>query len=94
MPQSFLQSKKMHRKKKKKKRTKMSHYAPFDEMVPSSYFLTKITSTKSRGAMIPIAAEGVTVLQIDVSCTRVGNKEMYSKTESNKAKQIWILPLV
>lgn len=46
-------------------------------MVPSSYFLTKITSTKSRGAMMPIAAEGVTVLQIDTSCTRMGgNKEM------------------
>lgn len=36
-------------------------------MVPSSYFLTKITSTKSRGEIIPIAAEGVTVLQTDTS---------------------------
>lgn len=62
----------------------MSHYAPFDEMVPSSYCLIKITSTKSRGAMIPIAAEGVTVRQIEVSCTRVGDKCMYSKTELNK----------
>lgn len=64
----------------------MSHYAPFDEMVPSSYCLTKITSTKSRGAMIPIAAEGVTVRQIEMSCARVGDKGMCSKTESNKAK--------
>lgn len=55
----------------------MSRYAPFDEMVPSSYCLTKITSTKSRGAMIPIAAEGVTVRQIEMSCTRVGDKGMY-----------------
>lgn len=55
-------------------------------MVPSSYFLTKITSTKSRGAMIPIAAEGVTVLQIEMSCARMGDKGMYSKTESDKAK--------
>lgn len=64
----------------------MSLYAPFDEMVPSSYCLTKITSTKSRGAMIPIAAEGVTVRQMEMSCARVGDKEMYSNTESNKAK--------
>lgn len=71
----------------------MSHYAPFDEMVPSSYFLTTITSTKSRGAMIPIAAEGVTVLQIEMSCARMGDKGMYSNTESNKAKQKWISPL-
>lgn len=64
----------------------MSYYAPLDEMVPSSYCLTKITSTKSRGAMIPIAAEGVTVRQIEMSCARVGDKGMYSKTELNKAK--------
>lgn len=64
----------------------MGRYAPFDEMVPSSYCLTKITSTKSRGAMIPIAAEGVTVRQIEMSCTRVGDKGMYSNTESNTAK--------
>lgn len=64
----------------------MSHYAPFDEMVPSSYCLIKITSTKSRGAMIPIAAEGVTVRQIETSCARVGDKGMHSKTESNKTK--------
>lgn len=63
----------------------MSHYEPFDEMVPSSYCLTKITSTKSRGAMIPIAAEGVTVRQIEMSCTRIGDRGMYSKTEQNKA---------
>lgn len=64
----------------------MSHYAPFDEMVPSSYCLTKITSTKSRGAMIPIAAEGATVRQIEMSCTRIGDRGMYSKIEQNKAK--------
>lgn len=47
----------------------MSINAPFDEMEPSSYCLIKITSTKSRGAMIPIAAEGVTVRQTAMSCT-------------------------
>lgn len=40
---------------------------PLEEMVPSSYFLTKITSTKSRGEIMPIAAEGVTVLQTEIS---------------------------
>lgn len=55
-------------------------------MVPSSYFLTKITSTKSRGAMIPIAAEGVTVLQIDTSCTRVGKQGNVLK---DRMKQRW-----
>lgn len=64
----------------------MSLYAPFEEMVPSSYCLTKITSTKSRGAMMPIAAEGVTVRQTEMSCARVGDKGTHSKTESNKAK--------
>lgn len=66
----------------------MGHYAPFDEIVPSSYCLTKITSTKSRGAMIPIAAEGVTVRQMEMSCTRVGDKGMYSKTELLKQRRI------
>lgn len=42
-------------------------YTPLEEMVPSSYFLTKITSTKSRGEIMPIAAEGVTVLQTEIS---------------------------
>lgn len=72
----------------------MSHYAPFDEMVPSSYFLTTITSTKSRGAMIPIAAEGVTVLQIEMSCARMGDKGMNSTIQSNKGEQKWLSPLV
>lgn len=54
-------------------------------MVPSSYFLTKITSTKSRGAMMPIAAEGVTVLQIDTSCTRRGKQGNMLK-DLNEAK--------
>lgn len=48
--------------------------APLEEMVPSSYFLTKITSTKSRGEIIPIAAEGVTVLQTETSWK--GEEEM------------------
>lgn len=47
-------------------------YAPFEVIVPSSYCLTKITSTKSRGDIIPIAAEGVTVLQTEMSCDRMG----------------------
>lgn len=45
-------------KSKKKKKIKI----PFDVIVPSSYCLTKITSTKSRGDITPIAAEDVTVL--------------------------------
>lgn len=57
----------------KKKKTFLD-YAPLDEIVPSSYRLIKITSTKSRGAMIPIAAEGVTVRQIEMSYRRVGDK--------------------
>lgn len=75
--QSTLESKK-RQKYKKSKRQKLSHYAPFEEMLPSSYCLIKITSTKSRGAMMPIAAEGVTVRQIEMSCTRVDDKGMYS----------------
>lgn len=55
--------------------TGRSGYAPLDEMVPSSYCFTKITSTKSRGAMMPIAAEGVTVLQMEMSCVRVRDKK-------------------
>lgn len=35
--------------------------------------------------MMPIAAEGVTVLQIDVSCARVGNKGVCSKIGWHKA---------
>lgn len=66
----------------------MSLYAPFDEMVPSSYCLTKITSTKSRGDMMPIAAEGVTVRQTEMSCARLGdNRERTQRPEeSNTAK--------
>lgn len=50
------------------------YYAPFDVMVPSSYCFTKITSTKSRGDIIPMAADGVTVLHTEMSCDRVGNR--------------------
>lgn len=31
--------------------------------------------------MIPIAAEGVTVLQIEMSCARMGDKGMYSTVD-------------
>ena len=36
--------------------------------------------------MIPIAAEGVTVRQMEVSCAQVGDKGMHSKSEPNKPK--------
>lgn len=49
-------------------------YTPLEEMVPSSYFLTKITSTKSRGEIMPIAAEGVTVLQTEISWEKEMNE--------------------
>lgn len=54
------------------------YYAPLDVMVPSSYRLTKTTSTKSRGAIMPIAAEGVTVLQTDTSCVTVGTMQAHN----------------
>lgn len=41
-------------------------------MVPSSYCFTRITSTKSLGAMMPMAADGVTVLQTVMFCVRRG----------------------
>lgn len=84
--QSTLESKKRQKYKKSERQT-LSHYAPFEEMLPSSYCLIKITSTKSRGAMMPIAAEGVTVRQIEMSCTRVDDKGTNS-IKLNK-KQIW-----
>lgn len=84
--QSTLESKKRQKYKKSERQT-LSHYAPFEEMLPSSYCLIKITSTKSRGAMMPIAAEGVTVRQIEMSCTRVDDKGTYS-IKLNK-EQIW-----
>lgn len=37
-------------------------HSPLEQMVPSSYFLTSTTSTKSLGEMSLMAAEGVAVL--------------------------------
>lgn len=57
-------------------------YTPLDEMLPSPYCFTTTTSTKSRGAMIPMAAEGVTVRQMEVPW--VGDKRMFSTYNSVK----------
>lgn len=61
---------KRERKDERRKRDILRRYAPLDVMVPSSYCFTRITSTKSLGAMMPMAADGVTVLQTVTFCVR------------------------